>query len=66
VHPLPGTIQAELPEVVVDTAPGGEIVRKQAPRTAAPYYDVEDGVKDLPCRINARAAGGFGSGKVRL
>jgi hypothetical protein len=63
VHPLPGTIQAELPEVVLDTAPGREIVRKQAPRTAAPY-DVEDGVKDLPCRINARAAGGFGSGKV--
>jgi hypothetical protein len=26
-------------------------VRKQAPRTAAPYYDVEDGVKDLPCRV---------------
>src|SRR5215211_6399195 len=46
VHPLPRTIQAELPEAVVDAAPGRKIVGKQAPRTAAPH-DVEDGVDDL-------------------
>src|SRR5215217_317542 len=49
VHPLPGSIQAELPEVVVDAAPGREVVEEQAPRTAAPY-DVEDGVEDLTQR----------------
>src|SRR5215207_4061708 len=36
VQPFPGSIQAELPEAVVDAAPGWEIVGKQAPRTAAP------------------------------
>ena len=36
VHPLPGSIQAEPPEAVVDAAPGWEVVRNQAPRTAAP------------------------------
>jgi len=46
VHPLPGAIQAELPEAVVDAAPGRELVGEQAPRTAAPYY-VEDGVDDF-------------------
>jgi hypothetical protein len=42
VHPVPGAIQAELPEVVVDAAPRQEIVGKQTPRAAAPY-DIEDG-----------------------
>jgi hypothetical protein len=63
VHPLPGSIEAELSEVVVDAAPGREVVRKQAPRTAAPY-DVEDGVEDLAQRVEARTSGSFGSGKV--
>jgi hypothetical protein len=40
-------------------------VRKQAPRTAAPY-DVEEGVKDLSERVETRASGGFRGGKVRL
>ena len=32
VQPLPGSIQAELPEAVVDAAPRQEIVGKQTPR----------------------------------
>ena len=46
VHPLPGSIQTEFSEVVVDAAPGWEVVGKQTPRAAAPY-DIEDGVNDL-------------------
>jgi hypothetical protein len=65
MHPLPGAIQAEPSEVVVDAAPGWEIVGKQAPGAAAPH-DVEDGVKDLAQRVDSRAPGGFGSGKVGL
>src|SRR5215203_1374866 len=65
VHPLPGPIQAELPEVVVDAAPGREIVGKQAPRTAAPH-DVEDGVEDLAQGVQTRTSGGFRSRKVGL
>jgi hypothetical protein len=65
VHPLPGAIQAELPEAVVDAAPGREVVGEQAPRTAAPY-DIEDGVNDLAQGVETRTSGGFGSGKVRL
>src|SRR5688500_2520555 len=65
VHPFPRAVQAELPEVVVDAAPGREVVRKQAPRTAAPD-DVEDGVEDLTQRVDSRTSGGSGSGKVRL
>jgi hypothetical protein len=50
---------------VVDAAPGWEVVRNQAPRTAAPY-DVEDGVEDLSEGVDTRTSGGFGSGKVRF
>ena len=39
---------------------------EQAPGAATPYYDVEDGVKDLSQRVEARTSGGFGSGKVGL
>jgi hypothetical protein len=48
---------------VVNAAPRWEVVRKQAPRTAAPY-DIEDDVKDLAQRIDPRSPIGFGSGKV--
>jgi hypothetical protein len=41
-------------------------VGEQAPGAATPYYDVEDGVKDLSQRVEGRTSGGFGSGKVRL
>jgi hypothetical protein len=65
MHPLPGAIQAELSEVVVDAASRWEVVGKQAPRTAAPY-NVEDGVEDLAQGVDARTPGGFGSGKIGL
>jgi len=65
VHPLPGSIQADLPEVVVDAAPGREVVGKQTPRTNSPH-DVEDGVNDLTQGVQRRTSGGFGSGKVGL
>ena len=65
VHSLPGTVQAEFSEVVLDAAPGWEIVRKQAPRTAASYY-IEDGVEDLAQGVDPRTSSGFGSGKVGL
>jgi pimeloyl-ACP methyl ester carboxylesterase len=65
VQLFPGPVQAEASEVMVDDAPGREVVRNQAPRTAAPHH-VEDGVEDLAQRVDSRASGGFGSGKVRL
>ena len=65
VHPLPGPVQAELSEAMVDAAPGWEVVGKQAPGAAAPY-DIEDGVDDLAQRVDARTPCGFGSGQVRF
>src|ERR671912_264842 len=65
MHSCPCSVQAKLSEVVVDATPRWEIVRKQAPGAAAPYY-VEDGVKNLAKRIDPRTATGFGSGKMRL
>jgi len=65
VHPLPGAVQAELPEVVVDAAPRRKVVGEQAPRTAAPY-DVEDGVEYLTQRVDSGTSGGLGSRKVGL
>jgi hypothetical protein len=56
-------VQAEPFEEVVNAAPRWEVVRKQAPRTAAPY-DIEDDVKDLAQRIDPRSPIGFGGGKV--
>ena len=65
VHLLPGSIQAELSEVVVDAAPRREVVGQKPPGTTA-ANDVEDGIYDLPCRIDARTSGSFGSGKMWL
>jgi hypothetical protein len=65
VHSCPCSIQAELPEIMVDAAPRWEIVRTQAPGAATPH-DVEDGVKDLAQRIDARTPIGFRTGKMAL
>ena len=46
VDPFPSTVDTPLPEIVVDGRPSRELVRKQAPPTAAPQ-EVEDGLKDL-------------------
>src|SRR5215210_9436327 len=46
VYSGPCSVQAKLSEVVVDATLRWEIMRKQAPGTAAPY-NIEDSVKDL-------------------
>jgi hypothetical protein len=62
---LPGTIQAELPEVVVDGVPRWIVVREEAPGTAATEH-VEDGVEDLAQAMEAGTPVALGSGKVEL
>src|SRR5215212_6093748 len=49
VDPLPATVDAPFPEVVVDGGPPGEVVGEQAPLATA-LKDVEDGVEDLSRR----------------
>jgi hypothetical protein len=63
VHPLPGSIHSPQTEVVVDGLPGWEVMRKQAPGTAAPY-DVEDGIEDLAQAMKARSPLVFWSRQV--
>src|SRR5512132_1005949 len=46
VHPLPSSIYAPNPEVMVYCLPRRELVGQQAPSTTA-THDVEDGVYDL-------------------
>src|SRR5215203_3201235 len=46
MQPLPGTIDAPNPEVMMDGLPRRELVWQQTPSTAT-TDDVEDGVKDL-------------------
>src|SRR5919112_5185596 len=59
VHPFPGAIYAPSPEVTVDGLPGREVVRQQAPGTAA-MHDVEDGVDDLAEGVHPGSPGSFG------
>ncbi len=65
VQPLPGTVEAPGPEVVVDGLPGRKLVGQQAPGTSATQH-VEDGVEDLPQGMDSRAAGSLRDGEVRL
>src|SRR5215213_6294169 len=46
MQPLPGTIDAPDPEVMMDGLPRRELMWQQTPSTAT-THDVEDGVKDL-------------------
>jgi len=65
VHPLPSAVNAPDPEVVKDGLPRWEVVRQEAPRTAAPQ-DVEDGVEYLTEAMGLRSPSGFLNGNMRL
>jgi hypothetical protein len=64
VQALPGTVDAPLPEPVVDGLPGRELSGQKPPRTAA-LEDVEDGVEDRPQAMKPGAPFSGGFGKMR-
>src|SRR5918998_728810 len=59
MQPFPGTVAAPSSEVMVDSLPGREVVRQQAPGTAT-TEQVEDGVKDLTQGMYSGSSGGIG------
>ena len=59
MHHLPGAVLAPLPKVVVDDAPGGQVMGQQAPGTAG-AEQIEDPVQDLALGVDLRLAAGFG------
>ena len=65
VQPLPGTVDAPHPEVVMNGLPGRKVVGQKAPSTPT-ADDVEDGVKDLAWEVQAWPTVGLWSGKVGL
>ena len=60
---LPGTVDAPGSEVVVDGFPGWEVMREQAPGTAATHH-VEDGIEDLAQGVHPRASRVSGCGEM--
>src|SRR5829696_5405461 len=65
VEPLPHTVEAPNPEVVMDGLPGREVVGQKSPGTAT-TDDVEDSVEDLAERVHPRSPGGFWDGEMRF
>jgi len=66
VHPLPGAVDTPSSEVVVDRLPRRELMRHQAPSTAATHDDVEDGVKELTQSVDTRPSASLWGRQIRL
>jgi hypothetical protein len=63
VDPLPGTIDAPNPKIMVDSGPSREVVGEQAPLTAT-LEKVEDGVEDFTETVGSGASLSLGGGHV--
>jgi hypothetical protein len=61
VQPLPGTVQAPSPEVMMDGFPKRKLMGQQAPSTTT-SDDVVDSVKDLAQGVHPGPSGGLWSG----